>query len=420
MWYRDGGLRGREAVIALFTVIIIEGLMGAAVSAQTQIPTQTMIIPTLTVSEAYDSNVFNAPKSSLPPGSKPEDYITTLTPMITMAHIGSLIQSNLSVGALVTRYLENKDFDYTGYNAAGRLNLLQLAQQKMSQRMTNLGVTGTYQYTNAMNAFGSAPQQFGGNFGATPTSVLNSGVVTNRVAVNTANVFINGGYLLTPTTTLTGSYNYTSIFYGDQSGDVNNQLFDTTGNSASIGLNTRLNPMDTVGAMASISHYGQSQGSNGAQGSFTTPSGTINWTRMWTQKLNSTLTGGAILILPIASTVPGQSTKTEVAPTGTASINYTSFSQELRAAGSAAGPFEGLPPMLGSLAPGGLVQAGQYRASLVAGYSVYPSTAFASGPLKSVLAGANVSGGITPKLTGQAGMNFAHGSSTASSATLHL
>src|SRR4249920_2647763 len=106
--------------------------MEAAVSAQ------TIIIPTLTVSETYDSNVLNTPKSTLPPGSKPEDYITTVTPMITMAHIGSLIRGNLSVGALVTRYLENKDFDYTGYNAAGRLDLLQLAQQKMSRRMTTL------------------------------------------------------------------------------------------------------------------------------------------------------------------------------------------------------------------------------------------------------------------------------------------
>ena len=103
---RDGGLRGREAVLALFTVIIIEGLMGVAVSAQTR---PRPFIPTLTVSETYDSNVFNTPKTTLPPGSKPEDYITTVTPMINMARTGSPISGNLSGGALVTRYLENKD-----------------------------------------------------------------------------------------------------------------------------------------------------------------------------------------------------------------------------------------------------------------------------------------------------------------------
>ena len=171
-------------------------------------------------------------------------------------------------------------------------------------------------------------------------------------------------------------------------------------------LSTRLNPIDTVGATSSISHFSQSQGSSGGGGSFTNPYGTINWTRMWTQQLNTTLSGGATLILPIASTVPGQSTKTEVAPTGTAIINYTSFSQALSTAGSAAGPFEGLPPMYGSLAPGGLVPAGQYRATLSSTYGYYPSTAFGAGALKSVVVGTNVSGGITPKLTGQAGMNF--------------
>jgi hypothetical protein len=409
LWYRDAGLRGREAFLALFTVFITYGLMGAAVSAQ------TIIIPTLTVSETYDSNVFNTPKSTLPPGSKPEDFITTVTPMINVAHTGSLIRGNLSGGALVTRYLENHDLNYIGVNASGRLDLLQLAKKEMSQRITTLAVTGSYQLTPSMSQFGATSGQFGGNFGATPSSALNSGIVTNRVSVNTANLGIAGGYLLTRTTSLTGSYNYTTVFFGTQSGGVNNQLFDTTGHTGTITMSTRLNPMDTVGTTASISHYTQSQGSNGGQGSFTTPSGTINWTRMWTPKLNTALAGGAILILPIASTVPGQSVKTEVAPTATASINYSSFSQGLRAAGSAAGPFEGLPALYGSLYPGGLVPAGQYRASLNSSYSIYPSTAYGAGALKALVVGTNVSGGITPKLSGQAGMNFAHGSSTASS-----
>jgi hypothetical protein len=386
---------------------------------------QTIIIPTITVSETYDSNVFYTPKSTLPPGSKPEDYITTATPMINVAHNGSLIRGNLSVGALITRYIENTDLNYTGYNTAGRLDLSQLANKEVSRRIINLSVTGTYQYTQTLSQFGNTGGQFGGNFGTNPVTTpaggqvvngFNSGLVTNRVAVNVANVGISGGYLLTPTTSLTGTYNYTSIFYGAQSG-ADNQLFDTTGNTASMTLSTRLNPIDTVGATSSISHFSQSQGSSGGGGSFTNPYGTINWTRMWTQQLNTTLSGGATLILPIASTVPGQSTKTEVAPTGSVNINYTSFSQALSTAGSAAGPFEGLPPMVGSLAPGGLVPAGQYRATLSSTYGYYPSTAFGAGALKTVVVGTNVSGGITPKLTGQAGMNFSHGSSTASTAS---
>ena len=131
LWYRDAGLRGREAFLALSTVIIY-GLMGGVASAQ------TVFIPTLTVSETYDSNVFDTPKSTLPPGSKPEDYITTVTPMINVAHTGSLIRGNLSVGALLSRYIENTDLNYTGYNAAGRLDLSQLANKEVSRRITNL------------------------------------------------------------------------------------------------------------------------------------------------------------------------------------------------------------------------------------------------------------------------------------------
>ena len=83
------------------------GLIGEAASAQ------TIIVPSLTVSETYDSNVFYAPKSLLPPGSKPEDFYTQVTPQLTMAHMGSLIRGNLSVGGLITRYIHNPDLDYT-------------------------------------------------------------------------------------------------------------------------------------------------------------------------------------------------------------------------------------------------------------------------------------------------------------------
>ena len=70
-----------------------------------------------------------------------------------------------------------------------------------------------------------------------------------------------------------------------------------------------------------------------------------------------------------------------------------------------------MPALYGSLNPGGIVQAGQYRTSLSYSYSIYPSIAYTGGPTKTHIIGANVSGGITPKLTGQAGLNLAHGSS---------
>ena len=42
---------------------------------------------------------------------------------------------------------------------------------------------------------------------------LNNGLVPNRVSIHRYNLGVGGGYELTPTTTLTGTYNYTSIIF---------------------------------------------------------------------------------------------------------------------------------------------------------------------------------------------------------------
>ena len=127
-----------------------------------------------------------------------------------------------------------------------------------------------------------------------------------------------------------------------------------------------------------MSHYIQDQSSGGSgQGSYTTITETLNWSRLWTQELSTFLAGGANLKLPVGSDIPGQSEELEVRPTVTARITYSSYSEELRDAGP---PFDGLPSLAGSLSPGGIMAPGAYTASMAYRYSYLPSYAFSSGP----------------------------------------
>ena len=403
---------------------MVHWVMGAVVSAQ------TMLIPSLSVSEMYDSNVFYAPKASLSPGSKPEDYVTMVTPQINVAHSDSLIQGRLSAGAVISRYVNNSDLDYTGINTAGQLTATNWAK-KLSQRISNLSITGTYQYTPASIAFGAVPGGgLGTGYGAVPggglgtgvgttgvASPINGGLITNRVSTHVYTLGVGGGYLLTPLTTLTGTYNYTKLSFGSQSGGLNTQLFGTTGHQGSASLSTRLTPTDTVGTTASLSHFQQDESNGSGTSSFTTIYGTANWARRWSQELSSTLTGGGIVTLPIDSATPGQSTKTSVAPTATVRINYSSFAEALRAAGSTPGPFDDLPSLIGSLNPGAIMVPGQYTASLGYTFSVFPSYAGSAGAIRTHIVGINVIGGITSKLSGLAGMNYAHSGGTGSLGT---
>ena len=385
---------------------------------------QTIIIPALSVSEAYDSNVFYTPKSQLTPGEKPEDFITFITPQLNVAHGDQFIKGSLTAGAVIGKYANNPELDYTGFNTSGRLDLTGVAQREVSRRLVGLAVTGTFQYSPTRSGFGNVPNGSGPGttFGSTQIGPLNSGLITTRASSHAYTLGVAGGYLLTPATTLAATYNYARLTFGSQSAGLNNVLFDTTGHLGSVTLSTLLTPVDTVGTTALGSYYSQDHSTGGGTNSFTTFSGTAFWNRNWTQEWSSQLRGGAYVI-PGSSTV-GQS-QTTIAPTGTVLINYRSFSEALRAAGATAAapfdesspsplPFANLPTLVGSLSPGGVMSPGQYNASLAYTFSVYPSYAGGAGAIRVHVLGINALGGITSKLTGQVGVNTAHSEGSAS------
>jgi hypothetical protein len=402
--YRDAGFR-------IVNAILLMGLV-AWWSTGTSVWAQTIIIPTLSVSETYDSNVFYTPKTLLSPGFKAEDFMTMVIPQINLAHAGPRVNGSLSVGANITKYVNNPSLDYTGINTAGQLDLKRWANS-FSQRISALSVRGTYQFTPSLSGFGATTGgALGTGFGTTGiNSPVDTGLITNRVSMHNMNLAINGGYDLSRNTSFIASYGYTRLTFGGQSGGVNNQLFGTDGHTTTTGLTTRVSPTDTLGTTATMSHYIQ-EGAAGGGGSFTTISGTANWSKLWTQKLSSSIGGGGIFTLPIESAVPGQSIKSTFAPTGTVRMTYSSFSEGLRAAGAAPGPFDNLPRVAGSLAPGGVIAPGAFTTSLSYSFSIFPSYALNAGPMKTHVVGVNASAGVTSKLTAQAGMNFSHGSTS--------
>jgi uncharacterized protein (PEP-CTERM system associated) len=135
--YRDIGLRIAKAVLLIGLVTWW--------STGTSVWAQTIIIPTLSVSETYDSNVFYTPKTLLSPGLKADDFMTTVIPQVNFAHAGPRVNGSFSVGASITKYVNNPSLDYTGINAAGQLDLKRWANS-FSQRISALSVRGTYQF----------------------------------------------------------------------------------------------------------------------------------------------------------------------------------------------------------------------------------------------------------------------------------
>lgn len=401
----------RQGAVALFTLLIVQWMLSTVVSAQ------TAITPSLTVSERYDSNIFFAPKSLLSPDSKPEDFITTVIPQINIFHQGARVRGALFGAPLVTKYLNNPNRDFIGYNVGGRLDLTDVAQQ-VSQRITSLRMRGTYRSVPTTTGYGAGIGGLGTGFGSISEGILETGQVTNRASRQIFTLGVGGEYQLTALTSLDSTYDYSRISFGEQQGGVNNPLFDTTAHRAATTISTKVSPRDTVGATARLSHFIQedSEGTRG-RGSFTTITETLNWSKLWTQQLSTSLSGGAILKLPVGSDIPGQSTQSQLVPTVAATMIYTSYLDELRDAGVSEGPLDSLPALADSLHPGGIMAPGAYTVRMRYKYSLVPTYAFGAGPLKVHVVGINAVGGITSKLSGLVGTNYSHGTRSAPTST---
>ena len=401
----------RQGGVALFTLLIVQWALSTYVFAQ------TAIIPSLTVSERYDSNIFFVPKSLLHPDLKPEDFITTVVPQINIIHQGARIRGKLFGSGLVTKYLHNPGRDFIGYNVGGQLDLRDVAQQ-VSQRITSLRIRGTYRSTPTTTGFGAAGGGLGTGYGSTSEDVLETGQVTNRASRQIFNLGVGGAYQLTALTTLDSRYDYSHLSFGEQQGGVTNPLFDTTTHRGSTTISTRISGRDTVGATAAMSHFIQEDsGGSSGRGSFTTITETLQWNRLWTEQLSTSVKGGAIFKLPVGSDIPGQSVKSQLIPTVAATMIYTSYLDEMRDAGASEGPFDSLPALAGSLSPGGIATPGAYTVRMRYRFTLVPGYAFGAGPLKVHVLGLNAMGGITSKLSGQVGMNYSHGTRSAPTST---
>ena len=124
-----------------------------------------------------------------------------VVPQMTIAHAGSLMRGSLTAGGLVSKYVNNPDRDFTGWNVAGRLDLTDAAHQ-VSPRITTLGVRGTFVDTPATNGFAAAGGGLNTGFGSTEGGALSSGVVTNRASRQMYTLGVTGGYQLTGLTSL--------------------------------------------------------------------------------------------------------------------------------------------------------------------------------------------------------------------------
>ena len=392
---------------------------------------QVRVVPSISIIEQYDSNVFFAPKSQLPAGKKADDLISSFTPQLNFTQSNSLANTNLSVGSVIQKFARNSELDNVGFNAAAGIDLSQ-SVNRVLPRMRALRVFGTFLYSPSQSAFGAGGLGGGGfgggGFGGGGFAIagpVDSGLLTQRIRTTMYQAGFTDSYSLSPTTDFQTAYTYSRLSFGGaytgtsvNGGQLTNTVFDTTTHSISAGPTSKISATDTLSVK-----YTFNQASQGQFGDYTTHMGTVGWGRSWTREWSSSANGGLTLIEPIPDTSASGGQRripATIFPTGGLSVSYASGSSFLRklgsdirdATGSSAAVTSFLPLVPGMNMPGGIATPGSYQFTLMYNLGVYPSFVQAAGPIYTHLVSLGSMAGITDKLTTQAFLNYARSSYT--------
>jgi hypothetical protein len=245
---------------------------------------ETNIIPSVTLSERYDSNVYFVPGGNL------EDYVTTVSPRLRVEHKGQLVEGTVGGGFTAEAYVKNPGLNYVAGNGLINLNL----DGAMSELVRGLGLTisDTFRYTPQMPSF-AAPT----DGGELPEAFVR-GVQTQR-----ANSFSNAGtvaasYSISPLLSFTSTYTDQRIRFGTPvaipTGGIEAGLIDTTFQTVKSGAVLNVSPIDTV----TLHHQYQKATFEkpGFNGGFSTQGVIAGWTSPVTPIFTAGVTGGVIAV----------------------------------------------------------------------------------------------------------------------------
>jgi hypothetical protein len=283
----------KRRVAILVVVATISGLtmmnpgpvQGQAVIRSTPAPkdvagSETHIIPSVTLAERYDSNVYFVPGGNL------EDYVTTVSPQLRVVHRRQLVEGTVGGGLTAEAYVKNPGLNYVAANGLINLNL----DGAMSKLVQGLGlkISDTFYYTPQPPAF-AAPT--GG--GQLPESLVR-GIQARRANSSTNVGTAAASYAVSPLLSFTSTYADQRIRFGNSistpTGGIQASFIDTTFQTVTSGPVLRVSPTNTL----TLYHQYQKAAFEiqGSKSDFSTQGAIAGWTRLVTPELTASMTGG--------------------------------------------------------------------------------------------------------------------------------
>lgn len=248
---------------------------------------ETEIIPSLSLSERYDSNVF-----FITEGQNLEDFVTTVIPRLDVKHDGDHLAGNIYAAATGEAYVRNPGLNYVAPSGGFRAELDRSVQRLIPK--AKLMLRDDFVFTPRPPAF-AAPES-----GSVAPDAFVRGIQASRANSYSNMGEIRGSYALTPSTAWQASYSNQIIRFGNQFvTPILGRYFSTMFQTVQTGPVFELTPRDTVNLT-----YQYQQGDfdgGGFGGGFTTQGGFAGYKRALTQTLSFEGSLGASLVQPANS-----------------------------------------------------------------------------------------------------------------------
>lgn len=243
------------------------------------------LVPSIQVSERYDSNVFFAPKRLLQ-GLAGEDFVTIAVPQVRglYADQRNLVKMNAAAGAVGSYYVNNAGLNYVGANAGVGLDMSNLLSQwRPGSRWM---VFDTFFITPQPPSFFLGDQSAGEQ-----VHPLVAGFQATRV--NTTSNSFNTMFELPiyEHIKLTASYTNSFIHYGASQVPQAATLISQHVQAYTAGLLKEVSLYDTLRVDLMGNEFDL-----GVRGAFSARGGTFGWTHRFSQTVSVSAAGGAQLL----------------------------------------------------------------------------------------------------------------------------
>jgi opacity protein-like surface antigen len=275
-----------EFAIVLLIVLGVLIFVGSFCSPVVQ--AETLFIPSLTVAERYDTNIWFAPAEFLPAGTRLDDFATTLAGGIQTLYKERDIEASLSVGGDFNAYVYNPGLNFFTTRLEGYAQLDSWLGRLV--KGSHLRVADKFRYTPESPGFvtgvkGSVVddpflrgiQQFRANTFSNTASINATVPIFRALAADAGYSFSN--------------YRVGSVLAVSATGAT---FFDTIAHSVSAGPRYVLTRQDSISLSFERSQFNQTPSSGGGQEfDFTTQSVLLGYNRVmpdWTVGISGGIT----------------------------------------------------------------------------------------------------------------------------------